>query len=63
MVSSIEKLTIEEFFALPEGDRPCELIDGKAVPKMSPKFFHAAVQGALNDPNQCSVPEQRTHLS
>ena len=47
MVSSTNKLTVEEFFNLPEGDRPYELIDGKAIPKMSPKFFHSAVQAAL----------------
>ena len=47
MVSSTNKLTIEEFFALPEGDQSCELVDGQAIPKMSPKFFHSAVQGAL----------------
>ena len=47
MVSSTNKLTIEEFFALPEGDRPYELVNGKAILKMSPKFFHSAVQAAL----------------
>ncbi|MEM8722791.1 MAG: Uma2 family endonuclease [Cyanobacteria bacterium P01_G01_bin.39] len=47
MVSSTSRLTIEEFFNLPEGDRPYELVDGQAITKMSPKFFHAAVQAAL----------------
>ena len=47
MVSPTKKLTIEEFFALPEGERPYELVDGQAIAKMSPKFFHSAVQGAL----------------
>ena len=47
MVSSTSKLTIEEFFNLPEADRPYELIDGRAITKMSPKSFHAAVQAAL----------------
>ncbi len=35
------KLTIEEFFALPEGDITYELVDGEAKPKMSPKRFHS----------------------
>ena len=47
MVFSTNKLTVEEFFELPEGERPYELIDGRAIPKMSPKFFHSAVQAAL----------------
>ena len=47
MVSFTDKLTVEEFFALPESDRNYELIDGRAIPKMSPKFFHSAVQAAL----------------
>ncbi len=47
MVSSTTKLTIEEFFELPEGDRPYELVDGQAIIKMSPKSFHSAVQAAL----------------
>ncbi len=37
MVTSTTKLTIAEFFALPEGDRPYELVDGQAIPKMSPR--------------------------
>ena len=44
MVISSNKLTIEEFFELPEGERPCELIDGRAIPKISPKFFHSRLQ-------------------
>jgi len=38
-----QQLTLEEFFNLPpgEGDITYELIDGQAIPKMSPKFFHA----------------------
>ena len=38
-----QQLTLEEFFNLPpgEGDITYELVDGKAIPKMSPKFFHA----------------------
>lgn len=40
-------LTLEEFLALPEDDVACELVDGQALPKMSPKYFHSALQGAL----------------
>ncbi len=47
MVSSTTRLTLEEFLALPEADVTYEYIDGQAVPKMSPKGFHAAVQAAL----------------
>ena len=47
MVTSTTKLTLQEFFNLPEVDRPLELIDGKAIPKMSPKFFHSRLQKTL----------------
>jgi Uma2 family endonuclease len=40
-------LTLQEFLALSEGDTACELIDGRAVPKVSPKLFHSTVQLAL----------------
>ncbi|MEA5572968.1 Uma2 family endonuclease, partial [Calothrix sp. UHCC 0171] len=35
------QLTLEEFLALPQGDIAYELINGEAVPKMSPKRFHS----------------------
>ncbi|MBE9207290.1 Uma2 family endonuclease [Nostoc sp. LEGE 06077] len=37
------QLTLQEFLHLPsgEGDTTYELVDGQAIPKMSPKFFHA----------------------
>ncbi|MBE9034026.1 Uma2 family endonuclease [aff. Roholtiella sp. LEGE 12411] len=46
------QLTLEEFLALPEGDITYEFIDAEAVPKfkndkMSPKFFHSSITGAL----------------
>jgi Uma2 family endonuclease len=46
------KLSIEEFFTLPEGDIVYEFVNGEAVPKykneqMSPKFFHSLTTGAL----------------
>ena len=44
-----QQLTLEEFFNLPpgEGDITYELVDGKAIPKMSPKFFHAKLSFIL----------------
>lgn len=47
MIQATKKLTVEEFLALPVGDVACELIEGQAVTKMSPKRFHAGVQKAL----------------
>lgn len=47
MVSSTNYLTLQEFLELPEGDRPCELVNGQAIPKMAPKFFHSAIQKTL----------------
>ncbi|OCQ90616.1 hypothetical protein BCD64_28555 [Nostoc sp. MBR 210] len=50
--SSNQRLTVEEFLALPEGDIKYEFVNGEAVPKykddeMSPKFFHGSTTGAL----------------
>ena len=47
MIQSTRKLTHEEFFALSVSDVAYELIEGQAIPKMSPKRFHAGVQKAL----------------
>jgi Uma2 family endonuclease len=49
MLQTKTELTLEEFFALPEGegDITYELIDGQAVPKMSPKKFHSQLTRAL----------------
>lgn len=47
MTQAKNYLSLEEFLKLPEDDVACELVDGKAIPKMSPKGFHAALQGAL----------------
>ncbi|OCQ99680.1 hypothetical protein BCD67_14800 [Oscillatoriales cyanobacterium USR001] len=43
MLQTKSQLTLQEFFALSpgEGDITYELIDGQAVPKMSPKKFHS----------------------
>ncbi len=46
-VSPDTKLTLEEFLALPEGDVNYEFVEGQAVPKVSPKFFHSTLQLTL----------------
>ncbi len=40
-------LTLEEFWALPEGETTYELVDGEAIPKVSPKEFHSMLTFAL----------------
>lgn len=57
-----QKLTPEQFLALPEGDIVYELVDGRAVSKnepMSPKRFHARLQPVLWRilEDWCSSPE------
>jgi Uma2 family endonuclease len=49
MVSPSTKLTLDQFLALPEGqgDITYELVDGQAVAKVSPKYFHSTLQAAL----------------
>lgn len=47
MTNATTALSLEEFLALPDGDVACELIDGQAIPKMSPKFFHSRLQKTL----------------
>jgi Uma2 family endonuclease len=43
-----KSLTLSEFLALPNEDITYELIEGEAVPKMSPKRFHSRVTLALS---------------
>jgi Uma2 family endonuclease len=47
MVGIGTKLTLAEFLALPDGDVYCEFVDGEAVPKVSPKYFHSTLQFTL----------------
>jgi Uma2 family endonuclease len=48
MLATTKKLTKAEFWALADAsDRTYELIDGVAVPKMSPKYFHSRSTLAL----------------
>lgn len=47
MVGAGTKLTLQEFLALPEGDVTYEFVNGQAVPKVSPKYFHSSLQQAL----------------
>jgi Uma2 family endonuclease len=42
-----QKLTLQEFLALPEGDITHELIDGEAKPKIPPKRYHSRVTGII----------------
>ncbi|MEP1079570.1 Uma2 family endonuclease [Leptolyngbya sp. PL-A3] len=42
-----DRLTLEAFLALPEGDVAYELINGVAVPKTAPQRFHSRTQKAL----------------
>ncbi len=42
-----QQMTLAEFLASSESDQNYEFIDGQAVKKMSPKRFHAALQGVL----------------
>jgi Uma2 family endonuclease len=41
-------LTLEDFWALPEGETAYELVDGLAIPKVSPKYFHSSLQRAID---------------
>lgn len=47
MVSTGDKLSLQEFLALPEADVTYEFVDGQAVPKVSPKEFHSMLTFAL----------------
>ncbi|KJH71874.1 Uma2 family endonuclease [Aliterella atlantica] len=47
MVKIEDKLTLQEFLALPAEDVYYEFVDGYAVPKEPPKFFHSTLQSAL----------------
>lgn len=47
MVNIKNKLTLQEFLALPAEDTNHEFVDGYVVPKVSPKYFHSTLQVAL----------------
>lgn len=49
IIQANNQLTLQEFLNLPpgEGDVTCELVDGQAIPKMSPKKFHSKLTRAL----------------
>lgn len=47
MTPIANKLSLQDFMALPESGDRYELIEGKLKPKMSPKYKHATVQGRL----------------
>ncbi len=41
MVTAVQQLSLQDFLELSEDGVTYELVDGQAVPKMSPKKFHA----------------------
>ncbi|WAL58620.1 Uma2 family endonuclease [Thermocoleostomius sinensis] len=45
--SSSKALTLQEYLTIPAGDVAYELVDGQAIAKVSPKFFHAGSQKIL----------------
>lgn len=47
MVSIKNKLTLQEFLALPAEDLNYEFVDGYVVPKVSHKYFHSTLQLGL----------------
>ena len=55
MVGIGTKLTLAEFLALPDGDVYCEFVDGEAVPKVSPKYFHSSLQFSFVSPDSWMV--------
>jgi Uma2 family endonuclease len=46
-IEALPELTLEVFLRLPELDESYELINGEAVKKMSPKFFHSQLTSAF----------------
>jgi Uma2 family endonuclease len=38
-----QTLTLEEFLKLPDIDASYELVEGEAIKKKSPKFFHSSL--------------------
>lgn len=47
MANTGTKLTLEQFWALPEGETAYELVNGQALPKVLPKYFHSSLQETL----------------
>jgi Uma2 family endonuclease len=41
------ELSLEEFLSLPSGETGLELIEGRAVPKVAPRYHHSRLQAAL----------------
>ena len=42
-----QALTLEEFLKLPDIDESYELVEGEAIKKMSPKFFHSRLTASF----------------
>lgn len=47
MTHAATLLSLDEFLALPDGEIAYELIDGQAIPKKPPQFFHSRLQKTL----------------
>lgn len=47
MIKTGTQLTLEEFLALSEMDVNYEFVDGQAIAKVSPKYFHSTLQAAF----------------
>ena len=45
--TQLHDLTLEQFLALPERETAFELVDGRAIAKVSPKYFHSSLQKTL----------------
>ena len=43
----VRELTLEQFLQLPEIDESYELVNGKVIKKISPKFFHSRLTSTL----------------
>lgn len=46
--SPTKRLTLEEFLSLPAGETAYELMNGQAIPKVSPKWFHSKSTSSLH---------------
>jgi Uma2 family endonuclease len=44
---AIQKLTLEQFLNLPDVDESYELVEGEAIKKISPKFFHSRLTASF----------------
>jgi len=48
MAVARQRMTLDEFLALPAQEPPLELFDGEVTEKVSPKMFHSIIQSYLD---------------